>query len=121
MSDNPTPSKCECCGRFASIRIKHPREEKPDIWICGNCASTHSRAYDFGFEAGSSPRVTMTSHPKHMTERKESCGECRYFVPVENWDNKRGVCKRFPKNEGKFASDYCGEYRPKAYEPGERK
>jgi hypothetical protein len=48
MSDTPTPSKCECCGRFAAFRIRYPDESKPDIFLCDNCRISHERAMACG-------------------------------------------------------------------------
>lgn len=134
MSDNPTPSKCECCKLAKTIiRLKHPREEHPDIFLCQDCLPTHNLAFAYGVEWGKVDRVASWKgrelKEQPMSDKpKECCGECRYYYSpmVMDYSGKpmkldHGVCRQSPRFEEKLEGDWCGKYRPKPYEPGERK
>ena len=48
------------------------------------------------------------------------CKNCKYFDIVEwraeseYWRDRRAACKRFPKDEMKHDSDWCGEFSDKS-------
>lgn len=40
-----------------------------------------------------------------------NCNECKWFVG--NVNDHYGICKRYPLNQNKTKSDFCGEYTNK--------
>ncbi len=66
------------------------------------------------------------------SERKQSCGTCRYMdpsVPRANGNSSGPACRRFPPPVDEFGysawpdvkptEDWCGEWTPTAKEPSE--
>ena len=43
-----------------------------------------------------------------MTERKECCQTCRFWL----WQVTDRICRRFPTYAERANTDWCGEYRP---------
>ena len=44
---------------------------------------------------------------------KQNCNNCKYFVTYEDdlLLNDLGDCLRYPKDERKFNTDWCGEWK----------